>query len=247
MSILLIASIVLSVMGLVAAFVLSYMSDIFLLFGLYCLFSGISCFCILLGANGVVTGLINVISGFVFFNSDSGEIAEKLLLALHVVASLCIVVQCIIDRFGIVFERPQRTNEIEIPAKYARKTPSMFLSEIIIIVSQRFSTRTVLVSNHKGKYRIYYEMDTHMPPPEDGDSYSRVLSAAEAVWLEKQVKKTIRRLDSTWHSRCGGDSMYVEIERNKGRAISCRALSRNYSHLQYELGRLAQFGSYIKE
>ena len=78
------------------------------------------------------------------------------------------------------------------------------------------------------------------------DRYQRVLSDAEAVWLEEQVEQTINNPDnSTWQSLPGGDTMYIVIRRNNGKDISIAGGKpiRKYSDLQDDLENLAQYGS----
>ena len=76
--------------------------------------------------------------------------------------------------------------------------------------------------------------------------YPKELSAAESVWLEKQVEVVVNDPDeSTWQSLPGGDTMNIVIKRNKGNDISLRGVKpiRKYSDLQNELEYLAQYGS----
>ena len=137
-----------------------------------------------------------------------------------------------------------KKNAVKIPAGYSKQTPAMCLSEITIEISQRYSSRSIKVSNDNGNYQIVYVRNSHMSP--SIDRYPRVLSAAEAVWLEKQVENTIKNPDeSTWQSLPGGDTMNIMIKRNKGNDVSLRGVKpiRKYSDLQNELENLAQYGS----
>lgn len=137
-----------------------------------------------------------------------------------------------------------KKHAVKIPAKYAKQTPDMCLSEITIEISQRYSSRSITVSSADGNYQIVYVRYSHMSP--SVDRYPRTLSIAEAVWLEKQVKGTIKNPDkSTWQSLPGGDTMNIVIKRNKGNDISLRGVKpiRKYSNLQNELEYLAQYGS----
>ena len=137
-----------------------------------------------------------------------------------------------------------KKHAVKIPAKYAKHTPDMCLSEITIEISQRYSSRSVKVSNANGNYQVVYVRNSHMSP--SVDRYPRALSTAEAVWLEKQVEGTIKNPDeSTWQSLPGGDTMNIVIKRNKGNDISLRGVKpiRKYSDLQNELEYLAQYGS----
>lgn len=133
---------------------------------------------------------------------------------------------------------------VKIPANYANHSPNMGLSEVTIDISQRYSSRSIKVSNKNGKYQVVYVRNSHMSP--SCDVHPRTLSTAEAVWLEQQVANTIKNPDnSTWQSLPGGDTMNIEIKRNKGNDISLRGVKpiRKYSDLQNELEYLAQYGS----
>lgn len=133
---------------------------------------------------------------------------------------------------------------VKVPAKYANQTPDMCLSEITIEISQRYSSRSIKVSNANGNYQVVYVSNSHMSP--SVDRYPRMLSVAEAVWLEKAVESTIKNPDeSTWQSLPGGDTMNIVIKRNKGSDITLRGVKpiRKYSDLQNELEHLAQYGS----
>lgn len=137
-----------------------------------------------------------------------------------------------------------KKHAVKIPAKYAKQTPDMCLSEITIEISQRYSSRSIRVSNANGNYQVVYVRNSHMSP--SIDRCPRKLSIAEAVWLEKQVEGTIKNPDeSTWQSLPGGDTMNIVIKRNKGNDISLRGVKpiRKYSDLQNELEYLAQYGS----
>lgn len=146
-------------------------------------------------------------------------------------------------------EADSKTKEIEryaikVPEKYAKQTPEMCISEITIEIRQRYSSRSITVSNANGNYQVVYVRNSHMSP--SVDRYPRTLSIAEAVWLEKQVEGTIKNPDaSTWQSLPGGDTMNIVIKRNKGNDISLRGVKpiRKYSDLQNELEYLAQYGS----
>lgn len=132
MSILLLAAFVLGAMEFLAPFVFNSLSETGSVFCSMLSFMSL-CYLSLVSDKWrtVVTGLANAFIGFlVFVRLDSGEIVGKLLSALHAVVSLCIVVKWIMDRYGIVlFEHPQRTNEIEIPAKYAKKKDKVEISD----------------------------------------------------------------------------------------------------------------------
>lgn len=137
-----------------------------------------------------------------------------------------------------------KENAVKILAEYAKQTPDMCLSEITIEIRQRYSSRSIKVSNENGNYQIVYVRNSHMSP--SSDRYPRALSAVEAVWLEKQVESTIKNPDeSTWQSLPGGDTMNIVIKRNKGNDVSLRGVKpiRKYSDLQNELEHLAQYGS----
>ena len=56
---------------------------------------------------------------------------------------------------------------VKIPAKYAKQTPDMCLSEITIEISQRYSSRSIKVSNADGNYQIVYIRNSHMSPSVD--------------------------------------------------------------------------------
>lgn len=137
-----------------------------------------------------------------------------------------------------------KQNAIKIPANYAGQSPKMNLTEVLIEIYQRYSDRSVKVLITSNKYSITYVMNSHMSS--DIKRYSRELTSAEAVWLEKQVENTINNRDnSTWQSLPGGDTMNVIIKRDKGADIShSRTLPiRKFSDLQNELEKLAQYGS----
>ncbi len=137
-----------------------------------------------------------------------------------------------------------KKNAVKIPTEYAKQTPDMCLSEITITTDQRFASRSIKVSNDSGNYQIVYERFGYMP--QQIEKYPRVLSAAEAVWLEKQVRDTIKNPDdSTWQSLPGGDTMDIVIMRNKDSNVSLREVKplSKYSKLQNELEKLAQYGS----
>lgn len=136
-----------------------------------------------------------------------------------------------------------KKNAVKIPAKYAKQTPDMCFSEIFLELSQRYSNGSVKVSNENGNYQIVYVRKSHMSP--SIDKYSRVLSVAESVWLEKQVKSTIKNPDeSTWQSLPGGDIMSIVIKRNNGKDITLGGKPiKKYSDLQNELKKLVRYGS----
>ena len=137
---------------------------------------------------------------------------------------------------------------VKIPAKYTNRSPNMGLSEITIEISQRYSSRSIQVTNKNGKYQVVYVRISHTSP--SVDRYPRVLSITEAVWLEKQVENTIKNPDdSTWQSLAGGDTMNIVIKRNNGTDVSLRGVKpiRKYSNLQDELENLAQYGYSIVE
>ena len=133
---------------------------------------------------------------------------------------------------------------VRIPAKDVGQTPDMCISEITIEISQRYSDRSIKVLNVGGNYQVVYFRNSHMSS--SNDRFSKTLSIAEAVWLEKRVNNTIKNPDnSTWQSLPGGDIMNVVIKRNKGNDISIRCVKpiRKYSDLQNELEYLVQYGS----
>lgn len=133
---------------------------------------------------------------------------------------------------------------VRIPAEYAKQAPDMCLSEITIKISQRYSDRSIEISNKNSNYQIVYLRYSHTS--QSRDRYTRMLSAAEAMWLEKQVESTIKNPDeSTWQSLPGGDEMCIVIKSNKGNDVSLRNVKpiRKYSDLQTELQHLAQYGS----
>ena len=137
-----------------------------------------------------------------------------------------------------------KKHAVKIPAKYAKKTPDMCLSEITIEISQRYSSRSIEVSNANGNYQVVYVRNSHMSLSDD--RHTRTLSVAEAVWLEKRVESTIKNSDeTTWQSLPGGDTMNIVIKRNKGNDITLRGVKpiRKYSDLQNELENMAQYGS----
>ena len=109
---------------------------------------------------------------------------------------------------------------------------------------QMYSSRSIHVSNDNGHYKIVYTLRSHTSP--QIDSYPRLLSAAESVWVEKQVENTIDNPDSsTWESLVGADMMNVLIKREKGKNISLQRAKpiRKFSDLQNALENLAQYGS----
>jgi len=133
---------------------------------------------------------------------------------------------------------------VRIPAKYAKLSPDMCISEVTIEISQRYSSRSIKISNENSKYHVVYVRNSHMSP--SVDRYPRTLTSVEAVWLEKQVESTIKNPDkSTWQSLPGGDTMHIVIKRSNGNDISLRGVKpiRKYSDLQNELENLAQYGS----
>jgi len=135
---------------------------------------------------------------------------------------------------------------VKIPAKYAKKTPDMCFFEITIEISQRYSGGSIKVLNNNGKYQVVYVRTSHMSP--NVDRYPRMLSIAEAVWLEKQVEGAIKNPDeSTWQSLPGGDTMNIVIKGNKGNDIILKGVKpiSKYSDLQNELEYLAQYGSVL--
>lgn len=137
-----------------------------------------------------------------------------------------------------------KMNAVKIPEQYAKQAPDMCLSEITIEIYQRYSSRSIHVSNDNGHYKIVYTLRSHTSP--QIDSYPRLLSAAESVWLEKQVENTIDNPDSsTWESLVGADMMNVLIKREKGKNISLQRAKpiRKFSDLQNALENLAQYGS----
>lgn len=133
---------------------------------------------------------------------------------------------------------------VKIPEQYANQTPDMCLSKFTIEIWQRYSSRSIEVSNDNGNYKIVYILRSHTSP--QLDIYPRVLSAAESVWLEKQVEITINNPDeSTWTSLPGGDMMNLLIKRDMGPNIEIKCVKpiKKYSDLQNELEHLAQYGS----
>lgn len=132
---------------------------------------------------------------------------------------------------------------VKIPANYANTSPNMGLSKITIELRQMYSDCSIQVTNKNGKYQVVYVRVSHTSP--NSERHSRVLSVAEAVWLEKQVENTIMNPDvSTWQSLVGGDTMNIEIKGNNGEAISLRGVKpiRQYSDLQGEIANLAEYG-----
>lgn len=137
-----------------------------------------------------------------------------------------------------------KMHSVKIPEQCAKQTPDMCLSEISIYHFQRYSSRSIEVINDNGHYKIVYILRSHTSP--QIDSYPRVLSAAESVWLEKQVEKTIYNPDfSTCESLSGGDMMNILIKKDNGKTISYERVKpiRKYSELQNELEHLAEYGS----
>lgn len=132
---------------------------------------------------------------------------------------------------------------VKIPASYTNRSPDMGLSELTIEISQRYASRSIQVTNKNGKYQVVYVRVSHTSP--NSERHSRVLSVAEAVWLEKQIENTIMNPDvSTWQSLVGGDTMNIEIKGNNDTDISLRGVKpiRKYSDLQGEIARLAEYG-----
>ncbi len=137
---------------------------------------------------------------------------------------------------------------IKIPADYTKLSPNMWLSEVTIEISQRYSSRSINVTNENGKYQVVFIRNLHTSP--DVDRYSRVLSASEAVWLEKRVENAINNPDqSTWQSLHGGDAMHITIKRKHGKNLSLGVVKpiQKYSNLLSEVENLAQYGSLIVE
>lgn len=137
---------------------------------------------------------------------------------------------------------------IKIPVKYSALSPDMCLSEITIELTQRYCERSINVSVVDGNYLIVFLSNSRMSS--SCKRYTRALSAAEAVWLEKKASGVIGDPDeSTWQSIPGGDTMNVIIKRNNGQDISFFGVKpfRKYSDLQYELEYLAQYGSVTVE
>lgn len=133
---------------------------------------------------------------------------------------------------------------VKIPANYANNSPNMVLSEITLEISQRYAARSIKVINENGKYQLVYVRSSLTSS--SYNRYPKELSAAESIWLEKQVEVVLNDPDEyTWQSLPGGDTMNIVIKKNKGKDVCLRGVKpiRKYSDLQNELENLAQYGS----
>ena len=135
---------------------------------------------------------------------------------------------------------------VKISGDCTKRAPDMHLSRLTIDIDQRYSSRSIRVTNENGKYHLVYIRDSSTSYK--NEKYPRVLSGVEAVWLEDRVQKAIDDPDrSTWQSLAGGDKMNVEIEGSKCSSVSFKYVTpiRKYKDLQQELEYLAQYGSIV--
>ena len=141
-------------------------------------------------------------------------------------------------------ERQNKENKKYAVTIHTNIVPDMNIREVKLVLSQRYATGEVKVTNENGKYRIRYDRISTMSS--DRESYSRVLDPAESGWLEMKVENAISDPDdSAWQSLPGGDSMDIVIKRGNGEDVVFERTKplRKYSGLMSDLQKLAQYGS----
>lgn len=122
--------------------------------------------------------------------------------------------------------------------------PNMSISEVTLVLSQRYSIRKVNVTKENGTYHIVYDKISMMSS--DHERHFRALEPSECGWLELKVNNAIHDPDnSTWQSLPGGDSMEIVIKQNNGENIvlSHTQPLKKYSDMMNDLEKLAQYGS----
>lgn len=126
----------------------------------------------------------------------------------------------------------------------ADQSPDMNLLELTLVLSQRYATRKVRLTNENGQYHLQYN---RIPSMSSGYQFeSSVLQPHECSWLEMQVEYAVNNPDhSSWQSLPGGDYMDISIRYKDGKAVVMEhtAPLQKYSDLLNTLGDLARYGS----
>lgn len=137
-----------------------------------------------------------------------------------------------------------RKHAVKLPADCATLQPRMDLSGITITLRQPYAVSGVTITRESGWYHLVSTNTSRLS--DSTRQYARVLSAAEAVWLEKQVETVISDPDdSTWHSLPGGDLMSLSIKGSNGQDVSIQwdEPLNKYVALKRLLEDLAVYGS----
>lgn len=135
--------------------------------------------------------------------------------------------------------RQRKMLAVKIPSELSGLLPDMNISEVTIELIQRYGRSSIQIVNENGEYHIHSYRTSHA-------SDLRILSSAEAKWLEQQIENTVSDPDdSVWQSLPGGDTMNIAIRWNHGKDISLRdvkAISK-YVDLMGKLRNLSEYGS----
>lgn len=128
---------------------------------------------------------------------------------------------------------------VKIPSELAGLLPDMNISEVTIELIQRYGRSSIQIVNENGEYHIHSFRTSHASDP-------RILSSAEAKWLEQQIENTVNDPDdSVWQSLPGGDTMNIAIKWNHGKDITIRGVKAisKYVALMNKLRNLTEYGS----
>lgn len=145
-------------------------------------------------------------------------------------------------------DKERSEHAILIPKKYAKRSPSMRITNVYLELEQFHSTSRIRLTKENGRYHIDYSCLTNngFANPLGRIEFSREITPPEAVWLEKRIDDAIKNRDkTTWESIAGGDKMNVIIRFSLRLGVKLYLVKpvRKYSDLLNDLADLAQYGS----